>query len=94
MQIKRQCFVTGKEYGALDRHHCLHGWRRKKADQYGLWVWLDHDVHMKLHSHCAPYESLDDALKIAAQKVYEEQIGTRDDFIREFGCNYIKEVEP
>lgn len=30
-----------------------------------------------------------DQLKIEAQRAYEDQIGTREDFIRDFGKNYL-----
>lgn len=88
MQSERICYATGATVG-LDRHHCLKGSRRKKADDYGLWVWLRHDVHMKLHDHCPPYEGLENALKIAAQTAFEDNGGTREDFMAIFGCNYL-----
>lgn len=34
-------------------------------------------------------KDIDDHLKRKAQKYYEEHIGTRDDFIREFGKSYL-----
>lgn len=88
MQSERICYATGATVG-LDRHHCLKGSRRKKADEHGLWVWLRHDVHMKLHDHNPPYEKLEEALKIAAQRAFEENGGTREEFMAIFGCNYL-----
>lgn len=34
-------------------------------------------------------KDIDEQLKRKAQKYYEEHIGTRDDFIREFGKSYL-----
>lgn len=34
-------------------------------------------------------KDIDEHLKLKAQKYYEEHIGTRDDFIREFGKSYL-----
>lgn len=63
--------------------------RRKAAERYGLWVWLRHDVHMKLHDHCPPYETLENDLKRVAQEAFEANGGTREEFMASFGCNYL-----
>lgn len=85
---RRACWVTGAENG-LDRHHCFKASRRKHAEEHGLWVWLRHDVHMAMHDHRAPYETLENELKVVAQRAFEESGGTREDFMRVFGANYI-----
>lgn len=85
---ERKCFVTGRT-DCLDRHHVLKGSRRKAADKHGLWVYLNHEVHMKLHDHCKPYETLENDLKSIAQKAFEDNGGTREEFRRLFGCNYL-----
>lgn len=44
-----KCWITGKTYG-LDRHHVLHGRGIKPlAEEDGLWIWLDHGLHMDIH---------------------------------------------
>lgn len=88
IQDEKACFITGSTMN-LDCHHCLHGPNRKKADRLGLTVWLRHDVHMALHSHMRPFEKLDEDLKKVAQKAYEEKLGTRAEFMRDFGRNYL-----
>lgn len=88
IQDEKRCFITGTTSG-LDLHHCIHGSNRKKADKLGLTVWLRHDIHMMLHARQKPFETLDDDLKKVAQRAYEEKIGTREDFIRDFGRNYL-----
>lgn len=43
-----RCYICGA-YGQVDKHHCLHGIRRKAADKYGLTVNLCRTCHRKLH---------------------------------------------
>lgn len=43
-----ECFLCGRS-GALHRHHCLHGSRRKAADKYDLTVYLCPECHQRLH---------------------------------------------
>jgi hypothetical protein len=88
IQPERACYITGTTYG-LDLHHCIHGSNRRKADKLGLTVWLRHDIHMALHAKQKPFERLDEELKKVAQRAYEKKIGTREDFLREFGRNYL-----
>ena len=87
IQSRKECYVTGCEYG-IDAHHCFKGSRRKKADKYGLIVYLRHDIHMAMHDHCKPYENLENELKQVAQKAFEKYY-SRDLFMQEFGANYL-----
>ena len=72
-------------------HHCIHGTaNRKVADKYRYIVPLcyehrrgDHGVHGKYGS------TLDKFLKGTAQKHFEANIGTREDFIRIFGKSWL-----
>lgn len=82
------CYVTGSTYG-LDQHHVFKSGRRKLSEKYGLKVWLRHDVHMKLHDHSKPYDTLENDLKEVAQRAFEDKIGTREDFMKIFGSNYL-----
>lgn len=88
IQDEKCCYATGKT-GNLDRHHCFKASRRKAADKYGLWVWLDHSVHMKMHDHRKPYETLENDLKKVAQQAFEGNGGARKDFMLIFGANYL-----
>lgn len=65
--------------------HCLDGSRRKKAEQFGLWVWLDHDLHMSAHFSDS---KLLYALRRAAQKRFEE-LYSHELWMKEFGKNYL-----
>lgn len=88
IQTTKECYVTYRTDN-LDRHHIFKGSRRKNAEKYGLWVYLNHNVHMALHDHLKPYETLENDLKPIAQKAFEEQLGTREEFMKIFGANYL-----
>ena len=84
MQDEKRCFVTGSE-GQLDRHHCLHGIRRKKAEEWGCWVWLRRDIHRELHDR---NKALDRMIEQACQERFEELYG-HEKFMEVFGKNYL-----
>lgn len=86
LQHYKSCYLCGSARN-LESHHCLHGTaNRKKADLYGLTVWLCHDCHMRLHDRDT---AADRHLQQVAQKYFEDNIGTREDFRREFGKSYL-----
>lgn len=84
MQAKKQCFICGTTLNLHD-HHCWHGTaNRKKAEKYGLKVFLCQEHHTGgsgVHFN----KVMDEGLKKLAQKKFEELYGSREDFIREFG---------
>lgn len=87
------CFVTGNPNVAV--HHIFPGkGRRKLCEKYGFLVALEPRYHnMSSYSvHAVPNTGLDLQLKQTAQRYYEENYGSRKDFIREFGKSYLKEV--
>jgi hypothetical protein len=84
MQRDKVCFVTGAEVD-LDKHHIYHGSRRKAADRWGCWVWLNHDVHMDLHQRNT---ALDEELKAACQERFEA-LYDHEKFMEVFGKSYI-----
>ena len=87
MQDEVKCYFTGSEYN-LDRHHqhVYHGFgNRKVAEREGCWVWLRHDIHMKLHDQD---KQLDRRLQRECQKKFEET-HTREEFRKLFGKSYI-----
>lgn len=65
------------------------GSRRKLSEKYGLKVWLRHDVHLDMHDHRKPYDTLENDLKKVAQKAFEKKVGTREEFMQIFGQNYL-----
>lgn len=88
IQSERACYATGATQN-LHRHHCFKASRRNLSEKYGLWVWLRADVHQLMHDHNPPYEKLEEALKIAAQRAFEDNGGTREEFMASFGCSYL-----
>lgn len=84
MQDEKECYVTGTTKD-LDLHHCFHGSRRKAADKWGCWVWLNHDVHMDLHSRNT---ALDKRIKAECQQRFEE-LYDHETFMKVFGKSYL-----
>lgn len=86
-QSTDHCIWCGRKDGKLDRHEIYHGSYRNKSKQLGLWVILCHEHHMELH-HKDPHKF--DDLKQQAQYAAQKEYGwSTDDFIREFGKNYL-----
>lgn len=80
------CGANGR--GKMDRHEIFHGPYRSKSKALGLWVHLCHsDCHLNgVHRH----GGVDRELKAEGQRRAMEVYGwTTEDFIREFGRNYI-----
>lgn len=88
LQSEKECFVC-KTTQNLEEHHCLYGTsNRKMSEKYGLKVWLCHEHHTGntgVHFN----KELDLQIKELAQAYYEEHIGSKQDFMRDFGRNYI-----
>ena len=79
----------GNGGGKLDRHEVFHGPYRKKSAQLGLWVHLCHDK-CHINGVHGDKKMLDDLLRITAEEAALDHYGwTIQDFIREFGKNYI-----
>lgn len=85
------CFICSGCGEKLDRHEVFFGSDRGKSKRLGLWVTLCHDQHHisgKNSVHQCWKTNL--ALKRFAQKAAMEKYGwSVDDFIREFGRNYL-----
>ena len=87
------CFLCGRN-GSQDRlevHHIFPGALRKKSDKYGLVVLLCGErCHRtgKFSAHRCRATALQ-LKKYGQKKVMEEQGWTTEDFIREFGRNYL-----
>lgn len=83
------CFVCKSNVVAI--HHIFYGTaNRKKSEKYGFIV----PLHPRWHtdSNDAIHrgnKKLDLHLKTSAQTYYEQNIGSRTDFILEFGKSYL-----
>lgn len=90
---QRCCWLCGKNgrLDPLDRHHIFGGSRRKKSEKYGLWVYLCHfECHEfgpdAAHNNAETMQALHE---YGQRKAMEEQGWTKEQFIIEFGKNYI-----
>ena len=83
-----RCVLCGK-LGYMYEHHIFEGnGRRKRSERYGMTCLLcyhchtgDNGVHMN--------EKLNKKLKRAAQRKFENEVGTREEFIKLFGRSYL-----
>jgi hypothetical protein len=90
---EKKCWLCGGYGGRdpLDRHHIFGGPYRKKSEKYGLVVWLcHHDCHIfgpdAVHNNA--YNMLM-VKQYGQRKAMKENDWTTEDFIREFGRNYL-----
>jgi hypothetical protein len=85
-QIVKKCYLTGRTDN-LDKHHVYNNAFRNKSEKWGLWVYLNHDVHMKLHQ-TPQGQKVARWLKQQGQEAFERKYG-HDKFIEEFKRNYL-----
>ena len=83
------CFKTGSPYYHI--HHIFPGSRRKRSEKYGFVIpvapWLHEFTKDSIHAN--PNKGLDLELKQMSQKYFEVHYGSREDFIKVFGRNYL-----
>ena len=94
---ENECYLCRVLYGIentqnLEEHHCFEGGtsgRRKMSEKYGLTVKLCiyHHRGTKEGVHFNKANEL--IVKRMAQRYYEENIGTREDFRRDFIKSYL-----
>lgn len=85
----KKCFFCGNTQN-LEEHHCLHGTaNRKKADKYGLTVWLCNYHHTGGIKSVHRNINMDIELKQYAQHYFLDNIGDMNLWMDEFGKNYI-----
>lgn len=80
-----RCYICGA-YGKMDEHHIFGGPCRKASDRLGLVVHLCRSCHRDLHDR-----NSDTMLYLhqKGQMIYEEHIGSRQEFIKEFIRSYL-----
>ena len=80
------CFLCGKYMTRREKHHILngHGYR-EKCEEDRLYCYVHPVCHNYIHNHPMTARTL----KQRSQKVYEEQIGTREQFIKRYGKSYL-----
>lgn len=82
----RKCYICGSRLD-LELHHCLHGTaNRAVAEREELGCWLCGVHHDLLHDKD---NDLDLFIKEQAQKAWEKQKGSREQWIALFGKNFL-----
>ena len=81
------CYFTG--YSPVERHHIFGGANKKKSEMYGFIMPLRPDLHPNGVFAGRDAKEIDTKLKQMAQEYFEEHIGSREMFMREFGRNYL-----
>lgn len=83
------CYFTGSPY--VERHHIWEGRQgyKSKSEKYGFVIPLRYDLHPNGARASQTGRALDIKLKQMAQYYYEEHYGTREEFMQEFGKNYL-----
>ena len=80
-----ECYLCGR-VGHMDEHHIFGGSVRSKCDQLGLVVHICRDCHREVHDKVGPKMEY---LHRVGQRTYEQKIGTRSEFIRDFIRSYL-----
>ena len=81
---KDMCFLCGCR--STDTHHIFNGnGLRKKSDEDGLVVYLCRNCHNRVHTDYA----IRHALKQLGQGWYENNLGSREEFIKRYRKNYL-----
>lgn len=84
------CIITGYS-GGVERHHVFGGARKALSEKYGFIAPLRPDLHPN-GAHCTwspEIAEIDKNLKQVCQIWYERNVGSREDFINEFGKGYL-----
>lgn len=86
------CYANGGK-DPLNRHEIFGGAYRQKSKRLGLWVSLCHDrCHQNGPNSVHQNAEANRALKVRGQRAAMEKYGWRkEDFIREFGKNYLED---
>lgn len=84
-----ECLVCQTTFN-LHKHHIFFGTaNRKLSEKYGCWCFLCADHHNMSDAGVHFNKALDLKLKRYAQEKWENENGTREDFIRTFGKSYL-----
>lgn len=90
----KTCFLCGRNGTGdpLERHHICGGCNRKKSEEDGLWVWL---CGNRCHRNGKAAVHMDkvtmEAFHKIGQRAYETHIGSRENFMKRYGKNYLED---
>lgn len=79
------CFRCGAYMTSSEKHHILNGPYRSKCEEDRLFCYVHSYCHRLIHSNPESARKY----KMKAQMKYEEEIGTRDEFIERYGKSYL-----
>lgn len=82
-----ECYITHSNNIAI--HHIFGGANRNRSDKYGFIVALRPDWHNMSNKGVHFNRGLDISFKKKAQIYFENNIGSRERFISEFGRSYL-----
>ena len=81
-----RCFLCSK-FGVMHKHHIFGASRRNASEKHGLFVHLCVECHTQVHGKYGA--ALMQYLHELGQRAYEDQIGSREQFIDEFIRSYL-----
>jgi hypothetical protein len=81
------CMFTGAS--PVERHHVYGGVNKKNSEKYGFIAPLRPDLHPNGVFAGKDAKEIDTYLKRKAQEYYEQNIGTREQFVAEFSKSYL-----
>ena len=82
-----KCYLCGK-YGPVEEHHVFSGPCRPISTRYGFVVHICRECHSLIHDS-EKCKDMKLHLHQEGQKIYEQRIGNRRAFIREFIRSYL-----
>ncbi len=81
------CYLCGTTQG-LEHHHIFGASYKKKSEKYGFIIRLCSEHHRGSPFGIHHNISFSRLVKSIAQEFYEENIGSREDWLKDFGRNY------
>lgn len=88
LQDEKVCYISRRTH-FLEKHHIFGAANRSLSEKYGLWVWLNHHWHNEPPNGAHFNRQTMDYLHRKGQLAFEKVHGTREDFMRIFGRNYL-----
>ena len=89
---KGWCYLCDKQ-GPTEEHHIFGGPNRRLSEEYGLKVDLCRECHQTGAAAVHRNKETMQMLHELGQQAFENQIGSRDGFMKIFGRNYIEDED-
>lgn len=88
--IKGMCYICGS-IGPTEEHHIFPGTpNRKNSEKYGLKVYLCPECHRTGKKAVHNCKKTMDKIKQDGQRTFEDVHGTREEFMKIFGKNWLE----